>query len=212
MNRIHSTYGVKSIGLYWTACRDAMSVGIRYFTRPGWGLPLASVSHVGISVYYESGWAECHEALWGWGWTVTPHVLLLQWGSKPGHTLIQRDLDMTADERDLVIYESRKLVGTESYARRTIFALMVCRSLAGRMIGLLPADMPGQVICSEGAGRIIGTAARRYDLRPQQDYPWAGLTPAGMLAEYDKRFPPPSPVPGCDGGDCSSSINPSVEE
>ena len=181
------------IGFGWSGSDEArMSRAIRYLTRPGWAWrPLARWSHMYLVFGYETGEAEIHEALMSEGWCKKSAGKLHGWLNRaPGQNRACIEwLDVPPETVRQIWEESLGWMGTRSYAWRQIAVLFATHCLLGRALRplcpwLLSVDVgEDEVICSEGAGRLVGTHYPPLDLR-QPGETWAMLSPEDWAVRY----------------------------
>lgn len=180
MNPIQVAFG-------WSRDETAfMSNAIRYFSRPGFS-PFgkwAQWSHMFLVFRFTDGTAVIHEALMSEGWSEKPATKLADWQARDParhHAELQwLDLD---DAAVLMIYTlSMHWLGTKSYAVKQIAAFAIAESLLGRWLGLSVQSGQDEVICSEGACRLVGEVAPQYDLRAEEYQSWDSVSPQ---AAYD---------------------------
>lgn len=176
------------VGFGWSRDETSpFSNAIRYLTRPGWApRPLAQWSHMFLMFHFPDGSMVIHEALVSEGWCAKP-------GSKLGFWL-DRDperhhaelywLPLDAEVVEAIYAASVAWIGTRSYAVKQIAAFAIAESLLGRWLGLSVASGPDEVICSEGACRLVGELAPYYDLRRSPDQSWDSVSPQAAYDEY----------------------------
>lgn len=177
------------IAFGWSRSTDTViSNAIRYLTRPGWAPwgTWGSWSHMFLVFYFADGTAVIHEALMSEGWSCKPSQKLADWIARDPdrHVAEIHWLEKLDPELINLIYQcSSGWLGTRSYAYRQIVAFALAESLLGRWLGLSVYSGPDEVICSEGACRLVGELAPEYDLRASPDHPWDAVSPQ---AAYDR--------------------------
>jgi hypothetical protein len=170
-------------GIFWTGGCSPLSLGIRWFTRPGYRPGLAEVNHTGLVFCDGMGPQEIHEALFSEGYCVKPFAKLAGFMSRP-HTRVEFGWLPHGEASVRTLYdESMSYVGWKSYAADQIVAFMLCRSLLGRALHLTLDDDPTRVICSEAVGRIVFEALG-LDLRETLTQSFDSLSPQGTLDRW----------------------------
>jgi hypothetical protein len=174
------------IAFGWSADHTKfISQAIRYMSRPKmapwsrWAL----WSHMFIVFKMSDGSDVIHEALMSEGWCEKP-CNLSAWKHKDprNHVFAVRWLPIDVPAIELIYKASLAWVGTKSYATKQIVAFALAESVLGRWLGLSVESGIGEVICSEGACRLVGEIAPEWDLRRVPDQSWDSVSPQ---AAYD---------------------------
>lgn len=174
------------IAFGWSADHTKfMSQAIRYMSRPKmapWA-KWALWSHMFIVFKMSDGTEVIHEALLSEGWVEKP-CNLVAWKKKDprNHVYAVRWLPIDTPQIEMIYAASRAWAGTKSYATRQIVAFAVAESVIGRWLGLSVYTGSDEVICSEGACRLVGEIAPKWDLRKTPDQSWDSVSPQ---AAYD---------------------------
>lgn len=174
------------IAFGWSADHTKfLSQAIRYLTRPKLS-PLAKWalwSHMFIIFKMSDGSEVIHEALLSEGWCEKPNKLTM-WKKKDpkNHVCAVRWLPIDVPAIEMIYQSSCAWIGTKSYATKQIVAFALAESLLGRWLGLSVESGVDEVICSEGACRLVGEIAPEWDLRKAPDQSWDSVSPQ---AAYD---------------------------
>ena len=186
---------ITRVAVYWTACPEPFSRGIRYFTRPGlMPLPLARVSHVGLrfeGLFGNPGEQSLesivHEALYDSGWVARPWSKLVDFAARDPRNLVVFDwLDIPSDQAQRIYLSSLDWIGEKrSYGRGQIMGFLVAQSLLGRTLGLSLKNDQAKVICSEGVAChvCLGTDGR-FDYRQTQHESFDAVSPESALQRH----------------------------
>lgn len=173
----------------WSADRTSpLSNAIRFMTRQGinpfrrW----AEWSHMFLVFEFDDGSQVIHEALASEGWREKPAKKLIAWKKKDPERHLYAVHWLPIDPADIaVIYQaSRAWLGAKSYAKKQLIAFAIAESILGRWLGLGIAPGPNEVICSEGAARLVGAIVPAWDLRTSPDQPWDSISPQGAYDRY----------------------------
>ena len=185
------------IGWGWTACDDsALSLGIRWFTRPGWApKPLARWSHMFLVCGFKDEAPVIHEALGSRGWSESPLLKVENWryDDAINRHYHQEWLNVPKDIVRGIWRESLSWIGTRSYAFQQLATFAMAESLAGRALRRLAPTVfdrdvaDDRVICSEGACRLVGVHWPALDLRADPREQWANISPQAAYDRYRIR-------------------------
>jgi hypothetical protein len=138
---------------------------------------------------WDDGRVGIHEALGSQGWCSKPVTKLYKWRAQGPQTRFFEihwlPLYPAAVER--IWTESKSWLGVRSYSWRQIGAFALAKSLLGRALGLSVRSGPDEVICSEGACRIVGEIAVYWDLRETTDQSWDSVSPADAYEAYLRK-------------------------
>lgn len=180
-----------AVGTGFSAADDSLiSLAIRYFTRPTWmPWPIAKKSHQFLIFWFANGDSIVHEALGGSGWTQKRGDKLNIWVEKSPkkHRYTAFVLPFSEIECAMIWEKSLRWLGTKSYSIKQIGAFAVSNSLLGRWLGLSVRPGPDDVICSEGACRIIAEVRPDLDARPSTDWPWDAVSPEMAYKYFSGR-------------------------
>jgi len=175
----------------WSADHTSpISQAILFMTRRGIN-PLArwaQWSHMFLVFEFDDGSRVIHEALMSDGWREKPSIKLVNWKKKDPmrHLYTVKWLPIDQKNITLIYQASCAWLGAKSYARRQLLAFAIAESMLGRWLGLGIAPGPNEVICSEGACRLVGSICPAWDLRAYADQPWDSVTPQGAYDRYLK--------------------------
>lgn len=144
---------------------------------------------------FEDGTLVIHEALLSSGWREKHGPDLHRWLSADHdrHRACIEWLDVSCAAAANIWAESCFWLGTTSYAWQQILVIGMSETLLGRVLRriaprLLNRDVAdGRVICSEGAGRLVGTHCPALDLRRPGE-PWAMVSPQAWWDRYQARL------------------------
>jgi hypothetical protein len=180
------------LGLGWSADHTAaFSAGIRYLTRPGLNPfgPWADWSHMFLVFKHADDRTVIHEALMSEGWRQKDGRKLVQWAKRDpkNHRYTVKWLPVDEEHVALVYQASCAWLGAKSYARRQILAFAIAESMLGRWLGLSVYQGPNEVICSEGACRLVGSFCPQWDLRRYPDQSWDSLSPQAAYNAWSWR-------------------------
>lgn len=170
------------IAFGWSADHTMfMSQAIRYMSRTGmapWA-PWALWSHMFLIFKMSDGTDVIHEALLSEGWSAKDGAKLVSWQKKDPvkHVYAVRWLPIDVPAIELIYAASCAWIGTKSYAAKQIAAFAIAESVIGRWLGLSVTSGPDEVICSEGACRLVGEIAPEWDLRRTPDQSWDSVSP-----------------------------------
>ena len=186
-----------AIGWGWSADdRSALSLAIRYYTRPGWPpKPIARWSHMFMVFAFDAIELNCvHQALGSSGWCATTFRDMAKWHADDSvnRSLAIEWLDLPDNVIAPIWSESCSWIGTESYAYRQLFFFGMSETAIGRGLrrlapGLFNRDVSeNEVICSEGCSRLVGDRCSAFDLRRDGD-PYAMISPQSAWDRYQSR-------------------------
>jgi hypothetical protein len=139
---------------------------------------------------FGNGSAVIHEALASQGWCAKPAQKLTAWYKRDprNHKVELCYLPVDADTVERIYKASTLWIGTKSYAIRQLASLATAKSLLGRYLGLALQPGPNEIVCSEGAARIIGCQDPEWDLRDDPEDAWDNVTPESAYNRYLEKI------------------------
>lgn len=158
---------------------DAVSLGIRYFTRMGWmPKPLAPWSHTFLVFEFADGTRLIHEALLSEGWSRKDYAKLVTWLAKnpSRHHAEVHWLPIPPEVVAEMYRKSCGWLGIRSYAWKQIVSLMRTNCVLGRLKRWAIRSDSLELICSEGTSRILAMADG-WDLRKSPEDSFDGVSP-----------------------------------
>ncbi len=127
---------------------------------------------------FEDGSRLIHEALLSEGWSRKDYGKLNSWlmRNRRLHHAEVHWLPIAPEKVGAMYCLSCGWLGTRSYAVRQILAFALAASLIGRWLGLSIRSGPNEIICSEGAGRVLAIDPD-WDLRECQEQSFDCVSP-----------------------------------